>query len=242
MSQQGSSPLTQDSVDLDALFERIASQVESAVSAVQADEDSGQDRAFKRVGLMIRQLNDALHELGYDKLIEQTVHVIPDTCERLDYIAKLAEQAACRVLNATDVAMPIQDKLQSNAATLGRRWGELYANHLSVEEFKLLAGDTRQFLDHDVPQQTTATNAQLMKIIMAQDFQDLTGQVIKKILVIAQDLETQLMEVLVELIPDSRRNAEVNQLLNGPVINAADHAAAVVTQGQVDDLLGSLGF
>jgi chemotaxis protein CheZ len=242
MSLQGSNPLSQDSADLDALFERIAGQVASDASASQANEDSCHDRAFKRVGLMMRQLNDALHELGYDKLIEQTVHVIPDTRERLDYIAKLTEQAACRVLNATDVAMPIQDKLKSNATTLGRRWGELYANRLSVKEFKLLAGDTRQFLDHDVPQQATATNTQLLEIMMAQDFQDLTGQVIKKILVIAQDLETRLMEVLVELIPDSRRTAEVNQLLNGPAINAADHAAAVVTQGQVDDLLGSLGF
>lgn len=245
MNQQNNKPLTQDSDDLEALFDSIAGQVARNASAnpgAAGADDNSQERAFNRVGQMMRQLNDALHELGYDKLIEKTVHAIPDTRDRLAYIANLTEQAACRVLNATDVAMPIQESLQSSAAALGTRWGELYANRLTVDEFKTLAGDTRDFLDRQVPQQTAGTNAQLMEIMMAQDFQDLTGQVIKKIVTLAQDLESRLMEVLVDLIPDSRRNDEVNCLLNGPVVNSATGGDIAASQGQVDDLLDSLGF
>lgn len=245
MNQQSTNPLMQDSDDLEALFESIAGQVTHDASAnpsAAAADNNSQDRAFNRVGQMMRELNDTLHELGYDKLIEKTVHAIPDARDRLAYIANLTEQAACRVLNATDVAMPIQDGLQSSAAALGTRWGELYANRLTVEEFKTLAGDTRVFLDQQVPQQTADTNAQLMEIMMAQDFQDLTGQVIKKIVTLAQDLESRLLDVLVDLIPDSRRNDEVNNLLNGPVVNTAANGEVAITQGQVDDLLDSLGF
>lgn len=251
MNQRSTTLNTQDSADLEALFDSVSSQIQRGIAAAPAaavaelqsgSEDSNQDRAFNRIGQMMRLLNDTLHELGYDKLIEKTVHAIPDTRDRLNYIANLTEQAACRVLNATDIAMPLQEDLQSSARSLGGRWQQLYANQLTVEEFKILAGDTRTFLDQQLPQQTSATNAQLMEIMMAQDFQDLTGQVIKKIVVLAQDLECKLMEVLVDLIPDSRRNEEVNSLLNGPVVNTAASGETAVTQGQVDDLLDSLGF
>ncbi|HRE18705.1 MAG TPA: protein phosphatase CheZ, partial [Rhodocyclaceae bacterium] len=83
--------------------------------------------------------------------------------------------------------------------------------------------------------------AQLTEIMMAQDFQDLTGQVIKKIVSLAQDLESGLMSVLVEVVPDERRTQEVDSLMNGPVINA-EGRDVVVNQAQVDDLLESLGF
>ncbi|MFZ2853311.1 MAG: protein phosphatase CheZ [Rhodocyclaceae bacterium] len=245
MNQNTSSPQSQDSDDLEALFESISSQSGQHAQPTPPTpdiEDIGEDRAFQRIGQMMRQLNDTLHELGYDKLIEKTVHAIPDTRDRLAYIATLTEQAACRVLNATDVAIPLQDNLQADGKLLGKRWNDLYENRLSVDEFKVLADDTRDFLDHQIPQQTAATNAQLMEIMMAQDFQDLTGQVIKKIVTLAQDLECRLMEVLVDLIPDSRRNDEVNNLLNGPVINTTTSGETAVTQGQVDDLLDSLGF
>jgi chemotaxis protein CheZ len=87
------------------------------------------------------------------------------------------------------------------------------------------------------------TKAQLLEIMMAQDFQDLTGQVIKKVIAIAQDVEAQLMGVLIETMPGEMRVAEsVSSLLNGPVINAEGRTDVVGTQQQVDDLLDSLGF
>ena len=100
--------------------------------------------------------------------------------------------------NATDIAKPLQDELESGSLLLSAKWEALFANRMSVEEFKLLAAETRIFVKKAVPLRTAATKEQLMEIMMAQDFQDLTGQVIKKVVALAQDLESQLMSVLIE--------------------------------------------
>lgn len=243
-----------DSDELQALFDSVAStatheEEAPAASPIPAQPVEGapagegsQDRVFKRIGVMARELHDTLHELGYDKLLEKTVHAIPDAKDRLAYVANLTEQAACRVLNATDIAKPLQDELESSSKTLASRWDALYENKLSVAEFKALADETRAFLKDQVPQKAAATNEQLLEIMMAQDFQDLTGQVIKKIVGLAQNLENQLVQVLVDVIPDARRNDNVNSLINGPVISGEGRTDVVVNQQQVDDLLGSLGF
>ena len=241
---------TEDSQDLQELFDSIAqkrlgSDVEkSSVTGVTEEADAwpAQGKVFKQVGLMARQLHDTLGALGYDKLIEKTVTAIPDVRDRLAYISNLTEQAACKVLNATDIANPLQEELEEGAALLLAKWDALYANKLSVEEFKLLASETRSYLKNAVPQRTSATKEQLMEIMMAQDFQDLTGQVIKKVVVLAQDLESQLMGLLIETMPGEKRTESVQSLLNGPVINAEGRTDVVGSQQQVDDLLDSLGF
>ena len=244
---QESDDLTEDSRDLQELFDSIVSKNSASPGSSDAADGSGgewptQKKVFTQVGQMARQLHDTLGALGYDKLIEKTVSALPDAKDRLAYIANLTEQAACKVLNATDVANPLQEELEEGAALLATKWDALYANQLSVEEFKLLAGETRAFLKNAVPQRTAATKEQLLEIMMAQDFQDLTGQVIKKVVALAQDLESQLMGVLVETIPGEKRTESVTSLLNGPVINAGGRSDVVVSQQQVDDLLDSLGF
>lgn len=236
-----------DSDELEALFDSVASLSNRSAAAPEqpvpgdSEEPAAQERVFNRIGQMARQLHDTLRELGYDKLIAKTVEALPDTQDRLAYIANLTEQAACRVLNATDIAKPIQDELEGSARALAEKWDRLYANQLSVDDFKKLAADTRAFLKVDMPSKTSATSEQLLEIMMAQDFQDLTGQVIKKIISLAQSLETQLMQVLIEAMPGERRSESVNSLLNGPVIDTG-RADVVASQQQVDDLLDSLGF
>ncbi len=235
---------TDDSQDLQALFDSIADK--QRVGGDGLPEESGewpvQGKVFHQVGQMARQLHDTLGALGYDKLLEKTVAVLPDAKDRLAYIANLTEQAACKVLNATDIANPLQDELEAGAALLAAKWDALFANKMGVEDFKLLASETRAFVKNAVPQRTSATKEQLMEIMMAQDFQDLTGQVIKKVVALAQDLESQLMSVLIETMPGEKRTDSVNSLLNGPVINAEGRTDVVGSQQQVDDLLDSLGF
>ena len=244
---QESDDLTEDSRDLQELFDSIVSKSKASPEASGSGEESQgewptQKKVFTQVGQMARQLHDTLGALGYDKLIEKTVSALPDAKDRLAYIANLTEQAACKVLNATDVATPLQEELEAGAALLATKWDALYANNMSVDDFKLLAGETRAFLKNAVPQRTAATKEQLLEIMMAQDFQDLTGQVIKKVVALAQDLETQLMSILIETIPGEKRTESVTSLLNGPVINAGGRSDVVVSQQQVDDLLDSLGF
>ena len=244
---------TDDSKELQSLFDSIAEKKaqEEAVPAAAASSAENearegewpvQGKVFNQVGQMARMLHDTLGALGYDKLLEKTVSALPDAKDRLAYIANLTEQAACKVLNATDIANPLQEELEVGAALLGAKWDALYDNKMSVEEFKLMASETRAFLKNAVPQRTAATKEQLMEIMMAQDFQDLTGQVIKKVVALAQDLESQLMEVLIETMPGDKRTDSVNSLLNGPVINAEGRTDVVASQQQVDDLLDSLGF
>lgn len=243
-----------DSDDLQALFDSIAAEAvtaqapaaptsaEPAETAMGGEDWPKQEVVFNRIGHMARALHDTLGQLGYDKLLEQTVSALPDAKDRLAYVANLTEQAACRVLNATDIAGPLVDEIESSSAALAARWDMAFANQLGVAEFKQLAEETRAHLKDQVPAKTRATHAQLTEIMMAQDFQDLTGQVIKKVVALAQELEAGLMGVLLEVVPETKRTGEVTSLMNGPVVNAEGRADVVVNQAQVDDLLDSLGF
>ena len=104
-----------------------------------------------------------------------------------------------------------------------------------------LAGRTRDFLG-EVVNGSRETSDQLLQIMMAQDFQDLTGQVIKKVVELAHGLEKQLLEVLIDAMPEERKAEAPEGLMNGPVINAVGRDDVVTNQSQVDDLLESLGF
>ncbi|MCX8017734.1 MAG: protein phosphatase CheZ [Rhodocyclaceae bacterium] len=235
-----------DSPDLQALFDSVAAQASQPdlVLDAGAPPSSGgatQEVVFNRLGHLARKLHDALRELGYDKALEETARQIPDARERLDYIARMTEQAASKVLNACDIAKPAQDDLNARIKALGARWEKMFANQLSVEEFKQLAADTRAFFAA-APKQVEAVSAQLSEIMMAQDFQDLTGQVIKKLVETAQNIETQLLQVLIEVMPEEKKAAAPEGLMNGPVVNAAGRGDVVTSQAQVDDLLESLGF
>jgi len=238
----GTAAAAGDTPELEALFDSVAGQVAgSARPAAAAGEASQGDNVFQRLGHMTRQLHDTLRELGYDRALEEAAKAIPDARQRLAYVAQMTEQAASRVLNATDVAKPIQERLQQQAAALSGRWDRLFSGDLSVDEFKALSADTRAWLG-EVPKQTAATSDQLMEIMMAQDFQDLTGQVIKKIVDLAQSMETQLLQVLIEAMPADMKADAPEGLMNGPAMNAAGRADVVSSQEQVDDLLESLGF
>lgn len=239
-----------DSDDLQALFDSVSDQVAESDSAAQpeaakhataGDAVVTQEAMFNRIGQMARKLHDSMRELGYDRMLEDTARKMPDAAERLNYIARMTEQAASRVLNATDIAKPAQDELEQRVKALGARWDRMFANQLSVDEFKLLAADTRGFFV-EAPAKIEITNAQLTEIMMAQDFQDLTGQVIKKIVEMVQGFESQLLKVLIEVMPEDKKAEAPAGLMNGPVINAVGRADVVTSQEQVDDLLESLGF
>jgi chemotaxis protein CheZ len=234
-----------DNDELQALFDSVASQaVEEppAGAAAAAGEPLTEDEAvFNRIGHLARQLHDNLRELGYDKVLEETALQIPDARQRLSYIVEMTDKAASRVLNATDIAKPLQDELLARSRALEQRWDRMFANQLSVDEFKALAADSRAYFK-DAPGKLETINAQTMEITMAQDFQDLTGQVIKKVIDLVQGMETQLLRTLIEVMPAERKAETPDGLLNGPVIDAVGRNDVVTSQEQVDELLESLGF
>lgn len=234
-----------DSDELQALFDSVqAPQQAAGVAAtptMSAAAVDPQEAVFNGLGLLARQLHDSLRGLGVDKLLEDSARQIPDTRQRLAYIAQMTEQAASRVLNATDIAKPVQDELIARSQALAHRWEAMFASRLSVDEFKALAADSRAYFA-ETPGKLKLTNDQLLEIIMAQDFQDLTGQVIKKVVEMVQGLETQLLSLLLAAMPEQRKVEAPEGLLNGPVVNGEGRIDVVNNQSQVDDLLESLGF
>jgi chemotaxis protein CheZ len=199
------------------------------------------DEVLSRIGHMTRALHESLRGLGLDKLIEKAASDIPDARDRLDYVARLSEEAARRVLDATDAAAPLQDGIDSSAVELSRAWQSLLDSGQGTPEWRALAERTIASLGESRTA-VGATKGHLMDIMMAQDFQDLTGQVIKRITGIAQNLEKQLVQMLVDFAPAEIRREFDNGLLNGPQINPEGRDEVVADQGQVDDLLDSLGF
>jgi chemotaxis protein CheZ len=216
----------------------------SATAAGTAD-GSVADKVIDRVGHLTRTLHDSLRELGYDKRLEEVASRVPEAQDRLAYVAVMTEQAAERSLNATEIAKPIQDKLAADAASLSGLWQHLLNNQgsaqLNTDAFRNLVALTRSYLD-DVPNRTDATNAQLLEIMMAQDFQDLTGQVMKKITQMVQTLERELVQLLLDNMPADRSGETSSGMMNGPVVNSKGRSDVVTNQNQVDDLLASLGF
>jgi chemotaxis protein CheZ len=204
--------------------------------------DSGShDEVLSRIGHMTRALHENLRGLGLDKLIEKAASDIPDARDRLDYVARLSEDAAKRVLDATDAAGPLQDSIDGSAVELTRSWQALLDSGEGNAEWRALAEKTIGSLNESRAA-VGATKGHLMDIMMAQDFQDLTGQVIKRITGIAQNLEKQLVQMLVDFAPAEIKREFDNSLLNGPQINPEGNTEVVADQGQVDDLLDSLGF
>jgi chemotaxis protein CheZ len=224
----------------------------SSEQTAQADDTpamSKNDDMLSRIGHVTRILHDSLSGLGLDKIMAQVAVDIPDARDRLNYVAKMTEQAAERVLNATDVAIPLQTELAAGAAKIEKYWKDILANPSLKSEYDPIAEETLVYLSM-IEKNTAETKALLMDIMMAQDFQDLTGQVIKKITALAQDMEKQLVQLLIDFSPSvakpvlTKKESEIatNELLmNGPQIdpNAVD---VVASQEQVDDLLDSLGF
>ena len=238
--------------DMDALFDQVAAARPQlvpaaapvcAAGAVAAPGDAPEVNAadkpmFERLGGIVRLLHDSLRELGYDKALNEASSQITDAQDRLEYVASLTEQAANKVLNTLDEGMPAQDVLSKKSKAMETRWADLFAGKLSIDEFKTLAGDSRAFAQA-VTEATEAEKARLLDIMMAQDFQDITGQLIKKVVAITKTVEHELAQLLRDNAPPALRDKlhAKPALMSGPAL-----PSVALDQDNVDDLLADLGF
>lgn len=196
---------------------------------------------FSRIGHLTRLLRDSLTNLGLDRAIMDAAEAIPDARDRLCYVVGKTSQAAECALTCVENARPLQDELDARSKALTERWDAWFANPIELPMAKDLVNDTRQFLA-DTPKLASETNDQLMQIMMAQDFQDLTGQVIQRMMSLIENVEKELIQVLLENMPERQEEViESQNLKNGPQIDQSK-AGVVASQDQVDDLLESLGF
>jgi chemotaxis protein CheZ len=246
-----------DEDDLDSLFDQVSATATTAApaapaapaavaaapaSAAAGDEGSENGGMFERLGGIVRLLHDSLRELGYDKALNEASSQIVDAQDRLEYVATLTEQAANKVLNTLDEGMPAQDVLSKQSKDMELRWGDLFDGKLSLDEFKALAGDSRQFAT-SVTAATEAEKARLLEIMMAQDFQDITGQLIKKVVKITQAVEGELAQLLRDNAPpDLKEKLAQKQAVPEPLMQGPSVPQAALNQDNVDDLLADLGF
>ena len=189
---------------------------------------------FQQLGQITRQLHDTLNQLGVMPRLQDAANGLPDARSRLTYIAKKTGEAANKVLNSVDQAKA--EHLSISAET--RR----IVQAILKDPVKAVATGAVLNFATDVEAATARIDAHLTDIMMAQDFHDLTGQVVAKVVSLASDLEDSLVKLLVQAAPLEQGQRVENSFLNGPVVNPEGRADVVADQGEVDDLLASLGF
>ncbi|PKG78202.1 protein phosphatase [Shewanella sp. Actino-trap-3] len=205
-----------------------------------------QRELFEEVGKLTRQLHSALKDFQVDNRLSELANTeIPDAKERLNYVIDMTEQAANKTMDAVEECLPLADTIISNIQSVTPMWDKLMRRDIELGEFKSLCHDVQQFMSHS-EHDSNRLRELLNQILMAQDFQDLTGQMIRRVIDLVREVETNLVSMLTvfgdnasELLPtinDNKIEAE------GPIMHAERREDVVTGQDEVDDLLSSLGF
>jgi chemotaxis protein CheZ len=189
---------------------------------------------FQQLGLITRQLHDTLNQLGVMPRLQDAANGLPDARSRLTYIAQKTGDAANKVLNSVDMA-------KAEHLTISEETRRIVEAILKDPVKAVATGAVLNFAT-DVEQATARIDGHLTDIMMAQDFHDLTGQVVAKVVSLANDLEDSLVKLLVQAAPADQAQRFDPAVLAGPVVNHEGRTDVVADQGEVDDLLASLGF
>jgi chemotaxis protein CheZ len=199
-------------------------------------QDCDPQEVFRSLGALTRTVHEGLRQLGLDRAIEGAVASLPDARDRLNYIARISGEAAEKVIGQVEGAKNDQNALAAEAERVGAL---LAGNPVAA----VASGELMNFV-HSVSDSCVKTDVMLTEILMAQSFHDLSSQVISKVVDLAQNLETELVKLLIEVTPKDKRETLENSWLNGPVVDDRHRASGEVVTGQaqVDDLLASLGF
>ena len=202
------------------------------------------DEAFARLGAITREMHEAFSVLGGDKNLQNVVEEFPNARERLSHVGKMTENAANTVLNLVDAAKPECDDLAKRGDELGKSLTRMAASEdLTVERARALMGVCGKFAER-TSKFAEKQGSILSDIMMAQDFQDLSGQVIKKVIDIINRTELELVQLLIDSAPNQTDKDMPAEEFTGEThqLQGPQAAEAALAQGDVDDLLASLGF
>jgi chemotaxis protein CheZ len=209
-------------------------KMEDIANMKPADVLAVSPEVFQQLGSITRLLHDTMQQLGVMPKLQIATDGLPDARSRLSYIATKTAEAANKVLNTVDQAK--NEHHQITAAT------RAMAALIVADPVKAVASGAVMNFVHEVEASTKRIDDHLTDIMMAQDFHDLTGQVVAKVVTLANDLEDSLVKLLIQVVPEGVREQVDPSVLNGPVVNPAGRTDVVSDQGEVDDLLASLGF
>jgi len=199
-----------------------------------ADALAVSPEVFQQLGTITRLLHDTMQQLGVMPKLQTATEGLPDARSRLSYIATKTADAANKVLNTVDAAKAEHHQISDATRAM--------AQQIVADPVKAVASGAVMNFVHEVEASTKRIDDHLTDIMMAQDFHDLTGQVVAKVVTLANDLEDSLVKLLIQVVPEGVRGQVDPNVLNGPVVNAEGRTDVVTDQGEVDDLLASLGF
>lgn len=200
---------------------------------------------FQEMGRLTRELHDAITGVqSDDQLARIASEEMPEARERLDYVITMTENAANKTMTLVEDSLPISDNITERAGQLQAAWHRFTSRELTPDEFRELSREVEVFFE-DVSQNTSQLRSNLSEVLMAQDYQDLTGQVIRRVTGMVQQVEDNLVQLIkstggqvTELAPASGPDVEAE----GPQLHAETRDDVVSGQDDVDDLLSSLGF
>ncbi len=201
---------------------------------LQPEQLAVSPEVFQQLGSLTRLLHDTLSQLGVMPKLQVATDGLPDARSRLTYIATKTADAANKVLNSVEQA-------KADHAHISQATRDIAAALVANPVKAVASGAVLNFVE-DVEARTARIDGHLTDIMMAQDFHDLTGQVVAKVVTLANDLEDSLLKLLLSVVPPDQRDKVDPNVLNGPVVNPEGRTDVVSNQGEVDDLLASLGF
>ena len=209
-------------------------KMEDIANMRPADALAVSPEVFQQLGSITRLLHDTMQQLGVMPKLQIATDGLPDARSRLSYIASKTADAANKVLNTVDAAKTEHRQIADATRAM--------AQLIVADPVKAVASGAVMNFVHEVETSTKRIDDHLTDIMMAQDFHDLTGQVVAKVVTLANDLEDSLVKLLIQVVPEGVREQVDPSVLNGPVVNPEGRTDVVTDQGEVDDLLASLGF
>ena len=189
---------------------------------------------YQQIGHLTRLLHDTLEQLGVMPHLQIAADGLPDARSRLNYVAQKTGAAAEKVLNSVDQAKAEHERIADQTRQMARS--------IMADPVKAVASGSVINFVGDVEAATARIDQHLTDIMMAQDFHDLTGQVVAKVVKLAGELEDSLVKLLLQVVPPDQVHKVDPDILHGPVVDATNRTDVVTNQGEVDDLLASLGF
>ncbi|MEK9713328.1 MAG: protein phosphatase CheZ [Thalassolituus sp.] len=243
--------------EIRALAENMLAQLEQgdlgkAVALVN-DLNEIRDRTlYQEIGRLTRALHESIKNLKVDTV--GAASDITETTDKLTYVLEMTDKSANRTMDLADAGVPLAMNISDQGEQLAERWKKFMNREMSSAEFRELSRDIDKYLNSSAGD-ATKIRKQFTEIVLAQDFQDLTGQVIHKVINLIRDVEGRLVGLVamagqVDEITGISHDLDASVAVKdaGPDIVAegpqTDHSVegVVASQDDVDDLLSSLGF
>lgn len=216
---------------------------EDAIEIIDELTTIRETELYQDMGKLTRELHDAISNFGIDDSISILAErSIPDARERLNYVISKTDEAANKTLEAVEESIPICENLNNQASELQATWKKFTKRELSADEFRVLSKDITRFFDKT--DELMSVKDHLTAVLLAQEYQDLTGQIIKKVIHLVGEVEDKLIGLIQITGSPEAKSDKDNQsgTLDGPPVPGIAHKDTVSGQDEVDDLLSSLGF